>query len=105
MREAASAPGMRRTSRRLCEVAPCRLKGGCLGGQGRNRTTDTRIFSPLLYRLSYLAMCEKVRPSVETATTARNKRATIADLHRFLLATGGQGPSKPTAPGALVAKK
>ncbi len=26
------------------------------GGQGRNRTTDTRIFSPLLYRLSYLAM-------------------------------------------------
>ena len=25
------------------------------GGQGRNRTADTRIFSPLLYRLSYLA--------------------------------------------------
>ena len=25
-----------------------------LGAQGRNRTTDTRIFSPLLYRLSYL---------------------------------------------------
>ena len=25
------------------------------GGQGWNRTTDTRIFSPLLYRLSYLA--------------------------------------------------
>ena len=28
----------------------------CVGGQGRNRTTDTRIFSPLLYRLSYLAV-------------------------------------------------
>ena len=27
----------------------------CGGGQGWNRTTDTRIFSPLLYRLSYLA--------------------------------------------------
>jgi hypothetical protein len=26
-----------------------------LGGQGRNRTTDTRIFNPLLYQLSYLA--------------------------------------------------
>ena len=26
------------------------------GGQGRNRTTDTRIFSPLLYLLSYLAV-------------------------------------------------
>ena len=25
------------------------------GGFGRNRTTDTRIFSPLLYRLSYEA--------------------------------------------------
>jgi hypothetical protein len=25
------------------------------GGQARNRTTDTRIFSPLLYQLSYLA--------------------------------------------------
>ena len=26
-----------------------------LHGQGRNRTGDTRIFSPLLYQLSYLA--------------------------------------------------
>ena len=25
------------------------------GGPGRNRTTDTRIFSPLLYQLSYQA--------------------------------------------------
>ena len=32
------------------------------GGQGRNRTTDTRIFSPLLYQLSYLAAVgERVR--------------------------------------------
>ncbi len=26
-----------------------------IGGQGRDRTGDTRIFSPLLYQLSYLA--------------------------------------------------
>ncbi len=26
------------------------------GGAGRNRTADTRIFSPLLYRLSYRAV-------------------------------------------------
>jgi hypothetical protein len=34
------------------------IKGAFLvsGGQGRNRTTDTRIFSPLLYQLSYLAI-------------------------------------------------
>ena len=25
-------------------------------GQGQNRTADTRIFSPLLYQLSYLAV-------------------------------------------------
>ena len=28
---------------------------GLSGGQGRDRTGDTRIFSPLLYQLSYLA--------------------------------------------------
>ncbi len=27
----------------------------CSGGLGRNRTADTRIFNPLLYRLSYRA--------------------------------------------------
>ena len=29
--------------------------GDLSGGQGRDRTGDTRIFSPLLYQLSYLA--------------------------------------------------
>ena len=29
------------------------------GGQRQNRTADTRIFSPLLYRLSYLAIIER----------------------------------------------
>ena len=29
------------------------------GGLGRNRTTDTRIFNPLLYQLSYRANEEK----------------------------------------------
>lgn len=35
---------------------PSRMRGG-LSGQGGNRTPDTRIFSPLLYRLSYLTGC------------------------------------------------
>lgn len=30
------------------------------GGQGRNRTADTRIFNPLLYRLSYLAKIDSL---------------------------------------------
>ena len=34
-------------------VSICRK--GLTGGLGRNRTTDTRIFNPLLYRLSYRA--------------------------------------------------
>ena len=29
-------------------------EGFCWGGDGRNRTADTRIFSPLLYQLSYI---------------------------------------------------
>ena len=29
------------------------------GASGRNRTTDTRIFSPLLYRLSYRGISEE----------------------------------------------
>ena len=37
---------------RICVVESLQL---FVGGQGWNRTTDTRIFSPLLYRLSYLA--------------------------------------------------
>ncbi len=31
------------------------VQGEVGGGQGQNRTADTGIFSPLLYRLSYLA--------------------------------------------------
>jgi hypothetical protein len=31
-------------------------------GQGQNRTADTRIFSPLLYQLSYLAGTINVNP-------------------------------------------
>jgi hypothetical protein len=30
------------------------------GGLGRNRTTDTRIFNPLLYQLSYRAVSLKL---------------------------------------------
>ena len=31
------------------------------GAQGRNRTTDTRIFNPLLYQLSYLGITARSR--------------------------------------------
>ena len=35
------------------------------GGQGQNRTADTGIFSPLLYRLSYLARWESSSAELE----------------------------------------
>ena len=38
------------------------------GASGRNRTSDTRIFSPLLYRLSYGTMA--VWTGLEPATSA-----------------------------------
>jgi hypothetical protein len=41
--------------RLLDTLRPCNQHFDLNGGQGRNRTTDTRIFSPLLYQLSYLA--------------------------------------------------
>jgi hypothetical protein len=36
-------------------------------GQGQNRTADTRIFSPLLYRLSYLARSLEYSSKVEAS--------------------------------------
>jgi hypothetical protein len=42
--------------RRACNWLNSKERG-C--GQGQNRTADTRIFSPLLYRLSYLATALK----------------------------------------------
>lgn len=51
----------RKKSRPACAVGdfccflPCIFCRQKNGGQRRNRTVDTRIFSPLLYQLSYLA--------------------------------------------------
>ena len=41
----------------LTEGYPCARNGPIVGGgQGRNRTTNTRIFSPLFHQLSCLAI-------------------------------------------------
>ena len=41
-------PGCSRVPWALADVG-----GECNGARGRNRTSDTRIFNPLLYQLSY----------------------------------------------------
>jgi hypothetical protein len=43
--------GPRHKKRHLLRVSKCLI---FYGAQRRNRTADTRIFNPLLYRLSYL---------------------------------------------------
>ena len=43
----------------------CEVSGG---GLGRNRTTDTRIFNPLLYQLSYRAIAFVCSPKLYSAS-------------------------------------
>jgi hypothetical protein len=43
------------------------------GGLGRNRTTDTRIFNPLLYQLSYRAIAFECSPKLYSASAASRK--------------------------------
>ena len=46
----------RRAKKGLNEREKSKKERWLQGGQAQNRTGDTRIFSPLLYRLSYLAV-------------------------------------------------
>ena len=46
-----------------------------IGGQGQNRTADTRIFSPLLYQLSYLALGKCADYSVAPAFVSVRREA------------------------------
>src|SRR5665811_1196046 len=48
------------------------------GGLGRNRTTDTRIFSPLLYRLSYRARAANYSSIATVCESSRSGQATLA---------------------------
>ena len=54
MKEMASPVGWARLGER--SVRRRRSECESNGGQGRNRTSDTRIFSAVLYQLSYLAV-------------------------------------------------
>ena len=52
------------------------------GAQGRNRTTDTGIFNPLLYQLSYLG--------VSGLTVAAGARGGTRQRPRSMRKTGGE---------------
>ncbi len=67
------------------------------GGSGRNRTADTRIFSPLLYRLSYRAIIMEsinlemaVRTGLEPATSCVTGRHSNQLNYRTIFGCGGR---------------
>ena len=68
----------------------------CLSGQGQNRTADTRIFSPLLYQLSYLASLRR-RPVHRHGPELRMIAGDCPALHPL----PWPGPLRE-APGAAV---
>jgi hypothetical protein len=51
------------------------------GGDGGNRTPDTRIFSPLLYRLSYVTL--KTTPEAFFGVTKVYKNGFLANVPNF----------------------
>ncbi len=55
-KEQARGCRFKRRSDKEKTVASLRRQRFLFGGLGRNRTTDTRIFNPLLYQLSYRAV-------------------------------------------------
>ena len=65
-----------------------------IGGQGRNRTVDTRIFNPLLYQLSYLAIV-----SADTYPT----KEVIFYLIALLESKQGKRPSRATSSNRAMA--
>ncbi len=65
------------------------------GGSGRNRTADTRIFSPLLYRLSYRAKNNLLRKKVVTMTT---RNIWLRGQDSNLRPSGYEPDELPTAP-------
>ena len=69
------------------------------GGQRRNRTTDTGIFSPLLYRLSYLSIIMAGVTRFELATSyvtgRRSNQLSYTPIKKIMVVTIGLEPMTP----------
>ena len=73
---------------------PCDRNGPYeIGGQGQNRTADTRIFSPLLYQLSYLAIFSGVAKRLLRRFASHNDTCVSFSVLAYLVA------SRPRYPG------
>ena len=83
-----------RVNKLIAQKKPAIVAGVQLNGAaGRNRTADTRIFSPLLYRLSYrgnlMAEATGFEPAISYVTGMRVRPAT--PRLRFFKMVGGTG--------------
>ena len=66
------------------------------GAQTRNRTTDTGIFSPLLYRLSYLGiMAEVTRLELATSCVTGKHSNQLSYTSIKMVVTIGLEPMTP----------
>ena len=66
------------------------------GAQRRNRTTDTGIFSPLLYRLSYLSIIMAGVTRFELATSyVTGRRSNQLSYTPIMVVTIGLEPMTP----------
>ena len=72
------------------------------GAQGRNRTTDTCIFSAVLYQLSYLGADAPPRRRAGLQS-ARGYRGSIPDCPAIEAGERAQGARRPSGSGVLVA--
>ncbi len=64
-----------------------------IGAQRRNRTTDTGIFSPLLYRLSYLGMVglSGLEPPASRLSGVRSNQLSYKPISNIMLMVGVAG--------------
>ncbi len=86
---------------RIRQEMPETSKSLKYGAQGRNRTTDTRIFSPLLYQLSYLGIpgAGETRGGPENALPVR-ETALIKEITGTVQHPPGGGITLPPRPRA-----
>ena len=68
-----------------------------LSGQGESRTHDTRIFSPLLYYLSYLSKMPYFHGTIDTLPTLCNNATTPDVTPDSRKDTSGRGRSRATS--------
>ena len=71
------------------------------GAQSRNRTSDTGIFSPLLYQLSYLGMRLHIKPLTykKSGGICLDKNGKMATIRKNSLTTSRLEPSEGKRPG------